>query len=118
MVRAGLALPATLDESLADCIRGPHEPLAWYGATGLSWFVGTLTQTQYNHILPPNARTADCALDRTNPLMGFVAARSNHPGRVHALFLDGSCHPIRDTVRREIWVALGTRAGGEVIGQD
>jgi hypothetical protein len=37
---------------------------------------------------------------------------------VNTLFGDGSCRFIKNSVARNIWWALGTKAGGEVISSD
>jgi len=42
------------------------------------------------------------------------AARSLHPGGVHALFSDGSVHFLSQTISIDIWRALATIQGGEV----
>jgi prepilin-type N-terminal cleavage/methylation domain-containing protein len=42
-----------------------------------------------------------------------VSSRSYHTGIVNALFMDGSTHPISDSISPQVWHALGTRAGGE-----
>ncbi len=42
-----------------------------------------------------------------------VSSRSYHAGMVNALFMDGSTHAISDGISRQVWQALGTRAGGE-----
>ena len=43
---------------------------------------------------------------------------SYHPGGVNLLFGDGSVHFIKDSVALNIWRALSTRNGGEVISSD
>ncbi|OJW20671.1 MAG: prepilin-type N-terminal cleavage/methylation domain-containing protein [Planctomycetales bacterium 71-10] len=48
----------------------------------------------------------------------FNAARSRHPGGVNVLLGDGSCKFIKDTVNPRTWQAVGSIAGGEVIGSD
>jgi prepilin-type processing-associated H-X9-DG protein len=45
--------------------------------------------------------------------VGFRAARSLHLGGVNVAFGDGTVRFIADGVRREVWQALATRAGGE-----
>jgi prepilin-type processing-associated H-X9-DG protein len=42
-----------------------------------------------------------------------LAARSAHPGGVHVGFADGSVRFVRDTIPKDAWRAIGTRAGGE-----
>jgi len=48
----------------------------------------------------------------------FSNAQSNHPGGVNALFGDGSVRFIKDSISPQTWMALGTRANGEVISSD
>jgi prepilin-type N-terminal cleavage/methylation domain-containing protein/prepilin-type processing-associated H-X9-DG protein len=45
-------------------------------------------------------------------------ASSHHAGGVNILFCDGTVRFIKDAVSRDVWRALGTRAGGEVISSD
>jgi prepilin-type processing-associated H-X9-DG protein len=45
----------------------------------------------------------------------WAAARSMHSGGVNATFGDGSVKFIRDSIAQNVWSALGTRAGGEVV---
>jgi prepilin-type processing-associated H-X9-DG protein len=46
---------------------------------------------------------------------GFIPARSRHPGGVNALWLDGAVRFVRDQVNPDLWRALSTRSGGEVV---
>ncbi|WP_435017111.1 DUF1559 domain-containing protein [Tundrisphaera sp. TA3] len=48
----------------------------------------------------------------------FSAARSFHPGGVNALMCDGSVRFAKNTVNINIWRALGTSKGQEVISDD
>ncbi len=43
--------------------------------------------------------------------------RSDHPGGVHFVMVDGSVHFIGDSVQRHVMDALATRNGGESFGQ-
>jgi hypothetical protein len=45
-----------------------------------------------------------------------VTARSYHPSIVNVLLMDGSCRSIASSVDLATWRGLGTRAGGEVLG--
>jgi prepilin-type processing-associated H-X9-DG protein len=47
-----------------------------------------------------------------------VTSRSFHPGGVNVLMMDGSVRFVRNSIAQATWRALGTRAGGEVIGND
>jgi prepilin-type N-terminal cleavage/methylation domain-containing protein/prepilin-type processing-associated H-X9-DG protein len=52
------------------------------------------------------------------PTYMSLAASSNHPGGVNAVFGDGSVRYVRNTVDPTVWRNLGTIAGGEVISAD
>ena len=49
---------------------------------------------------------------------GSASANSLHSGGVNVCFADGSVHFIKSSISPQTWWALGTRAGGEVIGSD
>lgn len=52
------------------------------------------------------------------PSFAAITARSYHPGGVNVLLGDGSVRFIKSTIAGNTWRALGTVAGGEVIGAD
>jgi prepilin-type processing-associated H-X9-DG protein len=45
-----------------------------------------------------------------------VAASSYHTGGVNVCMADGSVRFVRDTINFAVWQALGSRAGGETLG--
>ncbi len=45
-----------------------------------------------------------------------VTSRSYHGNLVQVLLVDGSARPVRDAISLASWQALGTRGGGEVVG--
>ncbi len=51
----------------------------------------------------------------TQPTYAAVTARSYHPGAVNVVLMDGSVRGISDSIRLDIWRALSTRDGNEVI---
>jgi prepilin-type processing-associated H-X9-DG protein len=64
-------------------------------------------------------------IDFTTQRLGFstiiqthvvVTSRSYHSGGANTLLMDGSVQFFRNSIARDTWRALGTRAGGEVIG--
>ncbi len=46
-----------------------------------------------------------------------LPARSHHEGIVHALLMDGSVRSVSENIDGRTWQWLGTRAGGEVVGE-
>ena len=51
----------------------------------------------------------------TSPTFAAVTSRSYHSGGVQAARMDGSVHWVSDSIDGDIWRALSTRDGGEVI---
>jgi prepilin-type N-terminal cleavage/methylation domain-containing protein/prepilin-type processing-associated H-X9-DG protein len=71
----------------------------------------------YYHVMPPNK--PGCAVSAGfGNVDSFIGAGSFHPGGANVLLLDGSIRFLKDGVALGVWNALGTRAGGEVIGGD
>ncbi len=84
------------------------------------WYSGEIRNTSYNHYYGPNDDRWDCvtnafALGYT--AIGWKAARSLHTGGVHVLMCDGAVRFVSENVDRPLWRAIGTRAGGEVLGE-
>lgn len=48
---------------------------------------------------------------------GAITSRSYHTGMVNSLFADGSVRTMNNSIDLQVWRALGTRAGGEVVGE-
>ncbi len=91
-------------------------------ARGFAWVNGEYRTTLYNHHLPPNAAAADCISAKLTggpstvyTPFGWKTARSRHPSGVNTLRADGSCQLVTDTVDLNVWRALSTRFGGEVL---
>ncbi len=81
---------------------------------GALWADGSYNCSLYNNVLPPNTATMDC-VRHSNP--AWRAARSRHTGGVNVLLGDGAVRFVADTVDLPTWRALGTRAGGELVGE-
>jgi prepilin-type N-terminal cleavage/methylation domain-containing protein/prepilin-type processing-associated H-X9-DG protein len=92
-----------------------------------SWAEGFVFQTNLTFVFPPNT-----AVPYVNPADGqtydvdwaggtineyaALTARSYHPGGVNALFMDGSVRFVANSIPQATWRALGTRNGGEAVG--
>ena len=87
---------------------------------GMSWVMGEMCCTTYNHVSGPN--TVSCAGTGFPGTMSNMAMQvppsSLHPGGVNVLFGDGSVRFVKSTVSLQTWRALGTRNQGEVISAD
>jgi len=105
-------LPGGADPTVGAC----DAPGAWNEERGAKWIVGNYGNTLYNHVLPPNAAPFDCM--NATQQKGRLAARSLHGGGVNVAFCDGSTRFVRDGISFPTWQALGSRAGGEVGGDD
>jgi prepilin-type N-terminal cleavage/methylation domain-containing protein len=60
-----------------------------------------------------SAEEGDSPVDIT---YAAVTSRSYHTGIVQTLLMDGSCRAISNNIDLGVWRALGTRNGGEVVG--
>lgn len=79
---------------------------------GYIWNEGSPWKQFYNHILPPGSPCWHVNGD----WYGLVSpASSYHPGVVNAAFCDGSVQTHTDDVDPLVWLASGTRDGGEVV---
>jgi len=93
---------------------------------GCKWLYGAPGHSMYNHIRPPNDTSGpDCRGGEPHStknvalwsvLSHNVAPHSRHTGGVHALFCDGHIRFVMNSINLGTWQALGSRNGGEVIG--
>ena len=103
------------------------------GSTGghREWTDGKIHETGFTTTFPPNARvtisgtlegdyisckergtSATCA---GKPTYAAVTSRSFHVGMVNSLMMDGSTRSFSENMDVNVWRALGTRAGGEIV---
>ncbi len=118
-VWTGSNVPRRADRWAAVCaaasrVRGRMERADW--GAGRYWLPSTGRFALYNHVLRPNAAVYDCYLQDN---FGAFTARSVHPGSVvNVAFGDGHVRAISSSLDLSIWRALGTRDGGELVGED
>ena len=96
------------------------------------WVDFKVHETGFTAAFPPNTRVAyssggaDYDVDFVSAgetslaadTYAAVTSRSYHPGVVNALLMDGSVRFYGNGVSRDVWRALGTRAGGEAVAAD
>ena len=93
---------------------------------GYRWAFGITGYTMFNSVQVPNDSQypfGGCRPFQPGtsdyPDDGFsYDANSAHPGGVNVLFGDGSCRFVKNSIGRNIWWSLGTKAGGEVVSSD
>ena len=100
---------------------------AWQAGGGLdvqrgeNWAHGSMCMTLFNTVAPPNANGdnwAYCARIGSGSRADFNNADSYHPGGVNVTMADGSVRFIKSSINIQTWLALGTKANGEVISAD
>ncbi len=80
----------------------PPNTKVMYDNAGIAYDIDLLTQVEGSHA--------------TKPSFGAITSRSYHSGNlVSVLLMDGSVRPILGSIDLQIWRALGTRNGREVI---
>ena len=89
---------------------------------GYRWADDATGWTMFNTVQQPNDTYNGCRFGCDpfcDPSCGsFYGASSAHPGGVNVLFADGSVRFIKDTIARNVWWSLGTKANGEIISSD
>jgi prepilin-type processing-associated H-X9-DG protein len=97
----------------------------------VEWVDGKVHETGFTTVFPPNTVVAYPSGGATYDVdfvtateaspgdtYAAVTSRSYHTGGVNALLMDGSVRFVSNGISTTTWRALGTRAGGEVIGGD
>jgi len=115
--QAALGALATCNSSYAS---GTRE---YMSDKGFRWGAGTEGYTLFNTIVTPNSTSypwSNCKWGTNgNSLQSeYTRAESYHSGGVNVLFADGSARFVKDSISPSTWMALGTRANGEVLSSD
>jgi prepilin-type N-terminal cleavage/methylation domain-containing protein len=92
-----------------------------------SWAEGFWQQSALSFVLPPNMAVVYSGVGQTSydvdwacggePVYAALTARSYHNGGVSTMFVDGAVRFIANSIAQDTWRALGTRYGGEVVGE-
>ncbi len=96
---------------------------SWKGDSDFSngWPFAAYSGSMYNHVATPNWRGQDCglvsAISDTPGEHAIIAARSAHTGGAHMLLADGSVRFASENIDTFLWRSIGTRNGGEIIGE-
>ncbi len=108
--------PTTVDQAYSVCqgINPTSLSYQWLSAGG-EWLNDNATGTAYIHCGPPNS--TNCGFPAN--LRFCVNANSDHTGNgVNVALCDGSVRFVSSTINLTTWRALGTRAGGDLLGPD
>jgi prepilin-type processing-associated H-X9-DG protein len=83
------------------------------GNRGGPWVSSRGTATGFSTKYKPNAGVPTCWLRPVQSNLNFTS--SNHNGGVNACYGDGSVRFIQDSITLEIWQAISTPGGGEMV---
>ena len=113
--------PTPSAEIVRFCAENPPAAVAagrYFAHAGGTWCAPSHHYTWYNHAATPNASPPDCDLSHNDarPSGGVYRATSAHRGGVNLLLLDGSVRFVADGISGDVWVAVGSMAGGEAAG--
>jgi prepilin-type N-terminal cleavage/methylation domain-containing protein/prepilin-type processing-associated H-X9-DG protein len=84
---------------------------------GRNWINGNYMTTRYNHVLQPNTYSITRG-NSPNNNGGAISASSRHSEGVNLALADGSVRFIQNGIDLQLWRALGSRNGEEVIAND
>jgi len=91
------------------------------------WVAGGVAETGFTTAATPNSiiasvlsngQDADVVSTRESlggPTYAAVVSRSYHEGGVNSLFGDGSVRHISNSIEENVWRALGSKSGGELV---
>jgi len=106
--------PATADDAANLCAAfTPTDPTTQFRSDYGSQWLQALHPTLYQHVGLPNAR--GCAFPPSNSSM---SANSAHTNGLNVLLCDGGVRFVNNGISVPTWRALGTRNGGDILGND
>jgi prepilin-type N-terminal cleavage/methylation domain-containing protein/prepilin-type processing-associated H-X9-DG protein len=105
-----LQLAAGSDPTPANCAAASGDT---FTERGSKWILGNYGNTLYDHYYTPNSAGWDCM--NIQQQKALLSARSSHPGGVNVQYCDGSVEFVRDDIALELWRAVSTRSGHELV---
>jgi prepilin-type N-terminal cleavage/methylation domain-containing protein len=117
----GLTRNSTIQQAITRCnaISWQTGRIPWSGDwryKGYSWLEGSIWRGWFNTIRTPNQTC--CTMDNVDWWFIMKPASSYHPAIANAAMADGSVRAFKESVSQPVWMALGTRDGGEVVSSD
>jgi prepilin-type N-terminal cleavage/methylation domain-containing protein/prepilin-type processing-associated H-X9-DG protein len=115
------ASQSSLDDTYLTCkATNPLTAPPLTSRQGMSWVMGEMCCTTYNHVTTPNdISCAGLGFPGNMANMSMqVPPSSLHPGGVNMLMGDSSVRFMKNSVSLPTWRAIGTRNGGEVVSSD
>jgi len=109
---------AATQQALSACDAAARNPSSWVTSNrGFLWAYGALGTTMFNTVAKPNSvgLWTYCGHLSTTTLVDFSEADSRHSGGINVMMGDGSVKFVKDSINQLTWMALGTKANGEVI---
>ncbi|RLS55942.1 MAG: DUF1559 domain-containing protein [Planctomycetota bacterium] len=88
-------------------------------ATRVATFTTIYIGPSYTHVIPPNGKSCYNMAQYSDQLIYFPfpmiisTPSSNHRGGVNLLMCDGAVRWASDSISQEVWMAIGSAAGGE-----
>lgn len=115
--------PADRDLLYQACVNlAPTAATPQWSYAGRYWYIGNYAVSRYNHVMPPNGKS--CVVSgpgalnvRMNYKGTATTASSRHPGGVMLTLVDGSVRFVASTIDLNVWRSIGSRNGGEVVGE-
>ncbi|MDO5565644.1 MAG: DUF1559 domain-containing protein, partial [Planctomycetia bacterium] len=92
------------DPTEADMSAWLTSSSTFQGERAGSWLVGKPYACSYSAWLMPNSRFHDA----TSMSIGYFSARSEHPGNVNVLNVDGSVRTVSESISKDTWRAAAT----------
>lgn len=128
--------PSTgVPQTIADAEAAVASGTQFKGTGYTEWPDGRVHHEGITTAMPPNAKVActdgtttyeECDYNswqegkngvNGSPSYAIITSRSYHTGIVQVTLMDGSARSISENIDLTLWRSLGTRAGGEVLGE-